>query len=83
VGVSLLQDLGDGKRMMQQCAKIDSLESEADHVMRVALGDLFDGGAKDPLEVIKWKDLYEHLEAATDKCEDVANILESVLVKYS
>ena len=35
------------------------------------------------MEVIKWKDLYEHLEVATDKCEDVANIIEAVLVKYS
>lgn len=83
IGVSLLQDLGDGKRLLQQCAKIDSLESEADQVMRGALGELFNGEMTDPIEVIKWKDLYEHLEIATDKCEDVANILEAVLVKYS
>jgi uncharacterized protein Yka (UPF0111/DUF47 family) len=51
--------------------------------MRDALNDLFNGSARDPLEVIKWKDIYEHLELATDKCEDVANIIESVLVKYS
>nr|HPK66690.1 DUF47 domain-containing protein [Thermoanaerobaculia bacterium] len=35
------------------------------------------------LEVIKWKDLYDHLEIATDKCEDVANIVETILVKYA
>jgi hypothetical protein len=51
--------------------------------MRDALNELFNGSAKDPLEVIKWMDIYEHLELATDKCEDVANIIESVLVKYS
>ena len=83
VGVSLLQDLRDGERLLRQCARIDSLESEADQVMRDALDNLFNGGARDPLEVIKWKDLYEHLEIATDKCKGVATILESVLVKYS
>ena len=83
VGVAMLRDLSNSEAIIRQCAKINQLENDADQVMRDALNDLFNGGAKDPLEVIKWKDLYEHLEVATDKCEDVANIIESVLVKYT
>ena len=41
------------------------------------------GEEADPIHVLKWKDLYEHLEIATDKCEDVANVIQTVLVKYS
>jgi predicted phosphate transport protein (TIGR00153 family) len=83
VGIALLRDLSKSEAIIRQCAKINQLENDADQVMRDALNDLFNGAAKDPLEVIKWMDIYEHLELATDKCEDVANIIESVLVKYS
>lgn len=83
IGIALLRDLSKADAIMKQCEKINQLENDADQVMRDALNDLFNGGARDPLEVIKWKDIYEHLELATDKCEDVANIIESVLVKYS
>jgi len=83
VAVALLRDLSKADAIVRQCTKINQLENDADQVMRDALNDLFNGAAKDPLEVIKWKDIYEHLELATDKCEDVANIIESVLVKYS
>ena len=81
--IALLRDLSKSEAIVRQCAKINQLENDADQVMRDALNDLFNGEARDPLEVIKWMDLYEHLELATDKCEDVANIIESVLVKYS
>ena len=83
VGIALLRDLSKAEAIIRQCAKINQLENDADQVMRDALNDLFDGGAREPVEIIKWKDLYEHLEVATDKCEDVANILEAVLVKYT
>jgi predicted phosphate transport protein (TIGR00153 family) len=83
IGVALLRDLSKAAEILKQCEKINQLENDADQVMRDALNDLFNGSARDPLEVIKWKDIYEHLELATDKCEDVANIVESVLVKYS
>ncbi len=82
VGVHLLRDLRQAEEITRQCAKINQLENDADQVMRDALNILFNGEIRDPLEVIKWKDLYEHLEIATDKCEDVANIFEAVLVKY-
>lgn len=83
-GVRLMRDLRKGDAILKQCAKINQLENDGDQVMRDALHDLFDGNKPlNPIEVIKWKDLYEHLEIATDKCEDVANVFESVLVKYS
>jgi predicted phosphate transport protein (TIGR00153 family) len=83
-GVRLLRDLRKSDAILKVCAKINQYENEADQVMRDALHDLFDGQKPmEPIEVIKWKDLYEHLEIATDKCEDVANVFESVLVKYS
>lgn len=82
-GIRLLRDLRRHEAILRQCVRINQLENEADQVMRDALGTLFNGGAYAPMDVIKWKDLYEHLEIATDKCEDVANVIETVLVKYS
>jgi predicted phosphate transport protein (TIGR00153 family) len=82
-GIRLLRDLRRHEEILRQCVRINQLENEADQVMREALGKLFNGETVNPLEVIKWKDLYEHLEIATDKCEDVANVIETVLVKYS
>jgi uncharacterized protein Yka (UPF0111/DUF47 family) len=52
----------------------------ADDVSREAIAGLFDSG-HDPIEVIKWKEIYETMETATDRCEDVANIVESVALK--
>ena len=62
------------------CVDINALENEADRVSREAISRLFDE-ERDPIQLIKWKEIYETLERATDKCEDAANILESVVVK--
>jgi len=62
------------------CVEVNALENEADRVCREAVSRLFDE-EKDPIQLIKWKEIYETLERATDKCEDAANILESVVVK--
>mgnify|MGYP001252689867 CR=1 FL=1 len=64
----------------EYCMEVNSLENEADRVCREAVSRLFDE-EKDPIQLIKWKEIYETLERATDKCEDAANILESVVVK--
>jgi predicted phosphate transport protein (TIGR00153 family) len=64
------------------CAEISGLESEADALYRTAIADLFKSG-KDPLFVMKWRDIHEELEAATDLCEDVANALEGVVLEYA
>jgi predicted phosphate transport protein (TIGR00153 family) len=82
-GVRVLRDLRRHEEIMRQCTRINQLENDADQVLREALDELFNAEAQDPIAVIKWKDLYEHLEIATDKCEDVANIIEGVLIKYS
>ncbi len=64
------------------CVEINRLENDADRVTRDAIARLFQGDYS-PFDVIKWKEIYETLETATDKCEDVANIIESVSLKHS
>lgn len=68
------------KRIFDCCVEINSLENEANRVRADAISRLFID-EKDPIELIKWKEIYENLEMITDKCEDTANILESVVVK--
>ena len=62
--------------------EINRLENRADKTFRDALAKLFDE-EKDPIQIIKWKNILEHLEDATDACEDVANILESIVLKHA
>ena len=64
------------------CIEINRLENMVDRDFRDALGKLFDE-VKDPILIIKWKEIYEHLENASDKCEDVANVLEAIVLKYA
>jgi uncharacterized protein Yka (UPF0111/DUF47 family) len=64
------------------CIEINRLENHIDRIFRDALGWLFEN-IKDPLLIIKWKDVYEHLENASDRCEDVANILEGIVLKHA
>jgi uncharacterized protein len=66
----------------EYCIEINRLENSADDIYRKAIGNLF-GDAQPPMDVIKWLDIYENLESATDRCEDVANILESIGLKNS
>lgn len=68
------------KQISEYCVEINSLENEADRVRADAISRLFDE-ERDPIRLIKWKEIYENLELITDKCEDAANILESVVVK--
>jgi uncharacterized protein len=66
--------------VLEDCVEINRLENEADQIARTAIGALFDK-EKDPIALIKLKELYEVLETATDKAEDAANVLEGVVVK--
>ncbi len=68
------------KNVLEQCVEINRLENEADKIFRSAMGALFDN-TEDIAEVIKWREIYEHMESATDRCEDVANVLEGVALK--
>lgn len=76
-GVSLLEKNG---KVMQHCDEVNRLEDEADQVSRKAIGALFEH-EKDPIQLIKMKELYEVLETATDKAEDAANVLEAIVLK--
>jgi predicted phosphate transport protein (TIGR00153 family) len=71
------------KWILKQCVEINTLENEADDVHHAALAELFETCASDACEVIKWRELYQHLEDATDRGEDVANVLEGVVLKYA
>jgi uncharacterized protein Yka (UPF0111/DUF47 family) len=76
----LLRDMKNSKAIGQKCIAIQTQENEADRVMHHAIAALFEA-RPDPLEVIKWKDIYEEIESATDRCEDVANVLDSIVLK--
>jgi predicted phosphate transport protein (TIGR00153 family) len=66
--------------IQEHCIEINRLENRIDRTFRDALGKLFDD-MQDPLLIIKWKEIYEHLEDASDRCEDVANVLEGIVLK--
>jgi hypothetical protein len=68
------------KGVLEHCVEINRLEDEADRVCRAAIAELFEH-EKDPITLIKFKELYEVLETATDKAEDAANVLEGVVLK--
>lgn len=68
--------------VQEYCIEINRLENKVDRGFRDALGKLFDD-VKDPILIIKWKEIYEHLEDASDRCEDVANVLEAIVLKYA
>jgi predicted phosphate transport protein (TIGR00153 family) len=79
--VEALGSLDKGQGVVELAARVDQLEREADRVHQDAIVALFDE-ERDPINVIKWKELLDFLEAATDRCEDVANLLEGVMVKH-
>ena len=70
------------KKVLPRCVEINRLENVADEVFRSALTELFDD-TTDMAQVIKWREIYEHMESATDRCEDVSNVLEGVALKYA
>ena len=78
--IKSLRDLKHTRRTLDFCIEINRLENEGDTILKTALGDLF-SDHKDVLDIIKWKETYENAEYATDKCEDIANIIESIVVK--
>jgi hypothetical protein len=69
------------KGVLERAIEINRLENEADRIHKAAVGQLFDE-EKDPITVMKWKEILDVLERATDRCEDVANLLENVVVKH-
>ena len=80
--VKQLATLDDSARILKLCNEIDSLESQADTVMRAAISKLF-REESDVRQLIKLETVYQLLEAATDQCEDVANIIEGVVLEHA
>ena len=80
--VALLSNMDNAAEIMTLCTEIDRLESEADHVMRDAIARLF-RDEPDVRELIKLRSVYEHLETVTDRCEDVANIIQGIVIENS
>ena len=77
---ALLKNMGNAESILKICSEIDKLESEADHVMRSAIARLF-REENDVKNLIKLRSIYELLEAVTDACEDVANLIEGIVVE--
>ena len=65
----------------KHAVEVNRLENEADRMLRDLLAWLFEG--TDPIEIIKWKELYETMEAVTDRCEDVVNVIEGIVLKMA
>lgn len=78
--VALLKDMSNAQTILKICTEIDKLESDADRVMRSAMSKLFRDEA-DVRQLIKLKAIYELLEAVSDRCEDVANLIEGVVLE--
>jgi uncharacterized protein len=93
--VKLLPHLKQPEKILQLCVEINRIENEGDTIYRHALAELYRSPMlridaspgsvpppHDPLDVLKWRDIYDNLETATDRCEDIANILEGVVLEY-
>ncbi len=70
------------REILPHAVELNRLENEADQVASKAVGELF-AQEKDPIEVIKWREIYGQLEATTDRCEDAANVLEAIVLKHA
>lgn len=82
VAVSLLSNMDNAQAILKICNEIDTLESEADRVMRSAMSKLF-RDEPDTRELIRLKAVYELLETITDRCEDTANVIEGIVLENS
>lgn len=78
--VAGLRDLGDGSEILRNCVEIKRCETDADAIHADAVARLFKE-EKDAVAVLKWRDIFEGIESATDACEDVANIVEGIVLE--
>jgi uncharacterized protein Yka (UPF0111/DUF47 family) len=77
-----LRHIKHPEQILTACREIKTLESRADAVGRAAIAALFKSGA-DVLTIIKWKEIYDLIEDATDRCEDVSNVIEGVVLEHA
>jgi hypothetical protein len=80
--VSEMHDRVGRKQLLKRCVEINRLENLGDIVYRSAMAELFDDSAN-YATLIKWREIYNHMESVIDRCEDIANILEGVAIKYA
>jgi len=80
--VAAMRSMANYNDIMDQCVEIHRLENESDLIMKRAIGRLFDE-EKDPLEIMKMKEVYENLEIVSDRCEAVATMIQGITVKMS
>jgi uncharacterized protein len=78
--IANLRHKNEFPKMLETCVEINRLENAADRIYRAAIGELFEN-TEDMVEIIKWREIYEHMETATDRAEDVADVLEGVALK--
>ncbi|MFA6549721.1 MAG: DUF47 family protein [Candidatus Margulisiibacteriota bacterium] len=83
LAVEGLRNMKDQKAVLNACVEINSLENVGDRMRDEMLAELFEEHAKDPITVIKWKEIYQDAETVLDICEDVAHVVESILVKQT
>jgi uncharacterized protein len=81
LAIPQVKELKDGERLFKLCIEIHTLENQGDQLFEKSLASLFID-TKDPIEIIKWKEIYDFIEEAIDTCEDVADIIWGIIVKY-
>ena len=80
--VKLINNLKQTEEILKLCEILNEIENDGDELYRRSLARLYKPG-NDPLEVMKWREIYDHLETALDRGEDVANQIESLVLEYS
>ena len=80
--VHSMRNMKNARLIIDACVEINTLENEGDIIMRMTMTRLFEQ-EKDPIELIKWKEIFERIEEAIDVCEDVANIVEGIVLKHA
>lgn len=81
--ISGLRNMKNSNETMSCCINVHAVENEGDQLLRKAMTTLFEREKDNPINVIKWKEIYEDLETAIDYCEDVANVIEGIILKYA
>jgi len=79
--VRAVSQLSKPQNILEYCEQLTQIEKEADRIKGECIADLFENSLDHPIEVIKWKEIYEVLEATTDKCEDVSDVMQAVVLK--
>jgi predicted phosphate transport protein (TIGR00153 family) len=80
-GITLLWDLSNANQIQKSIVRISELENQADSLYNTVIADLFKRNGRDPIDIMKWKEVYQGLEDACDQCKDFTHILGNVVLK--